>query len=143
MINGQENNSAMRLAVLCGVVTLTAGCVERTISITSIPPGALVYLNDEEIGRTPLKVPFLFYGVYDVRLEREGYQPLLTQQEAKAPWWEAPGPDLIAEAIPNVKAEQHWHFILDVTPIPDEEALITRAKKLRDTLAQPLANKQP
>ncbi len=49
-----------------------AGCVERTITITSDPPYALVWLNDEEIGRTPVTVPFTFYGKYDVRLIHEG-----------------------------------------------------------------------
>ncbi len=52
------------LCVLCvSVVNLfAAGCVQRTITITSDPPGALVWLNDREIGRTPLDVNFVYYG---------------------------------------------------------------------------------
>jgi len=86
------------------------GCVQRTISVTSQPSGALVYLNDEEVGRTPVKVPFRYYGAYDVRLEAEGYQPLWTSAQAKAPWWEYPGPDLVAEAVPKGKSNIAWHF---------------------------------
>ncbi len=59
------------LAVLAAAAGLT-GCVERTITVTSDPSGALVYLNDTEIGRTPVTVPFTFYGTYDVRLEHDG-----------------------------------------------------------------------
>ncbi len=117
------------------------GCVQRTIQITSDPPGSLVYLNDEEVGRTPLTVPFLFYGVYDVRLEHEGYKPLWTQQPTQTPWWEAPGPDLIAEMIPNLKTQQHWHYILELAPIPSETPLIDRAHQLRATLNSPMASK--
>ena len=113
------------------------GCVERTIRITSDPSGALVYLNDEEVGRTPVAVPFLFYGTYDVRLECDGYKPLWTAQKTHAPWWEAPGPDLIAEMIPHHKTEQRWHFVLEVAPYGDDEALICRAKLLRAALANP------
>lgn len=113
------------------------GCVERTITVTSEPAGALVYLNDDEVGRTPVTVPFLFYGTYDVRIEQDGYKPLWTQKEAKAPWWENPGPDLIAEMIPNVKAQQHWHFTLDVNPLANDEHLIDRARQLGATLAEP------
>ncbi|MFB3120043.1 MAG: PEGA domain-containing protein [Stenotrophomonas maltophilia] len=40
--------------------------------ITSEPPGALVWLNDREIGRTPVDVDFEFYGRYDVRLHLPG-----------------------------------------------------------------------
>ena len=112
-----------------------AGCVQRTIRISSDPPGALVYLNDKEVGRTPVAVPFLFYGTYDVRLEHEGYKPMWTAQKTNAPWWEIPGLDLIAEAIPNVKTEQRWHFVLELMPYVDDETLIDRAKQMRASLA--------
>ncbi len=121
--------------ILAAVLLL--GCVERTITVTSDPPGSLVYLNDREIGRTPVTVPFLFYGKYDVRLEHEDYKPLWTQKEAVAPWWEAPGPDLIAEMIPNAKAPQNWHFVLEIAPLSDDRALIDRAMQLRAATAQP------
>jgi len=119
------------------VFLFMTGCIERTIRITSDPSGALVYLNDEEVGRTPVAVTFLFYGTYDVRLERDGYKPLWTAQKAHAPWWEAPGPDLIAEMIPHNKTEQRWHFVLEVAPYGDDEVLIGRAKQLRAALANP------
>ena len=59
-------------AMAVGGTLMLAGCVQRIISITSQPSGALVYLNDEEVGRTPISAPHLFYGVYDIRLEHEG-----------------------------------------------------------------------
>lgn len=116
---------------------LATGCVERTIDITSTPSGALVYLNDEEIGRTPLVTPFTYYGVYDVRLEKEGYQPMWTSERASAPWWEYPGPDLVAEAIPDAKSNLKWHFFLlpaEPSEDVDPDALIERAEKLRGEL---------
>jgi hypothetical protein len=125
--------------MLAAALLLLTGCVERTIKITSEPEGALVYLNDEEVGRTPLSVPFTFYGTYDVRLEAEGFAPLWTQQEAKAPWWEAPGPDLVAEAVPHNQTEQNWHFKMQPAANPDADAVISRARQLRATLAQPAA----
>ncbi|MCC7406592.1 MAG: PEGA domain-containing protein [Phycisphaeraceae bacterium] len=112
------------------------GCVERTISVTSEPVGALVYLNDEEVGRTPVRVPFQFYGVYDVRLEKQGYAPLWVKQRAKMPWWEAIGPDLVAEMVPNAKSEVAWHFTLEPLPMEDGvnatdvDALLDRARAM-------------
>ena len=129
--HGMTRGSALMLlgAMLAGI-----GCVERTISITSEPAGALVHLNDEEVGRTPLEVPFTFYGVYDVRLEQEGYKPLWTKQKTDAPWWEAPGPDLFAEMIPNNKVEQVWHFRMEPAPFVEEDDLIDRAVSLRESI---------
>lgn len=113
------------------------GCVERTIHLTSQPSGALVYLNDQEVGRTPVSVPYLYYGDYDVRLEHDGYRTLWTHQQTDAPWWEAPGPDLIAEAIPGLKVDQHWHFELELQALEDEDALIQRADDTRAMLNKP------
>ena len=105
--------------------------------ITSEPSGALVHLNDEEVGRTPATVPFTYYGTYDVRLEAEGYAPLWTKQKAEAPWWEAPPVDLVAEALPGSKAHLEWHFQMDVRTAPDEPALIERARQLRSSVGEP------
>ena len=54
------------------------GCVERFITVTSKPAGAIVWLNDEEVGVTPVTVPFTWYGEYGVVLRKEGYQTLKT-----------------------------------------------------------------
>ena len=102
-----------------------AGCVERTLSITSDPQGALVYLNDQEVGRTPLEVPFTFYGTYDVRLQAAGHKPLWTMQEAKAPFWETPGIDLFAEMVPDGQSRIDWHFVLQ-PEVDAEDAEIDR-----------------
>lgn len=103
--------------------------------ITSQPAGALVYLNDQEVGRTPLDVPFTWYGLYDVKLERDGYQTLHTQREAERPWWEAPGPDLFAEAIPNKRVEIAWHLEMqEAQPAADvdPEQVLDFARQLRE-----------
>ncbi len=86
-----------------------------------------------------MTVPFVFYGVYDVRLEAEGYDALWTQQRAKAPWWETPGIDLLAEAVPHKKSELAWHFTMDEQQPADEvdvDVLLDHAKQLRATTMQ-------
>lgn len=115
------------------------GCLERTVTITSEPPGAIVVLNDEEIGRTPVETGFRYFGVYDVRLQHDGYEPLVTEKEAVAPLWEYPGFDLLAIAAPwRVKTHLEWHFDLEPLPEPGtaeadraEQELFDRARSLR------------
>lgn len=127
---GQKNIS---LTVLAALSALLCGCVERTISITSDPPGALVWLNDREVGRTPIEVEFLHYGKYDVRLRRDGYEAMLTFGEAKPPWWDSLGPDFFAEIMPaDLHSQINWHFVLE--PLDNDlGALIQRANNLRST----------
>jgi len=120
--------------IVC-LCVLSLGCVERRLMITSEPAGALVYLNDQEVGRTPLEVPFTWYGTYAVRLEREGYKTLETQQLAERPWWEAPGPDLFAEAMPDKRVEIAWHLRMqEAEPASeiDPERVLDFAKQLRE-----------
>lgn len=113
-------------------LTLMTGCVKRTISIDSEPQGALVYLNDIEIGRTPTRVPFTFYGVYSVRLEKEGFTTLNTSQKAVAPWWDTLGPDLFSELSPEQKhVKLDWKFELEPQKTVSEADLLDHAKQMR------------
>jgi len=124
-------------AILLSVASLSmTGCLQRTISITSQPSGALVYLNDEEVGRTPLTVPFTYYGTYDVRLEHADAQPLWTTHKADAPLYDLPGPDLIAEAVPNGNVELKWHFDMQEKQPDDADLVIEHARQIRAMVNQ-------
>ena len=140
-----------RRAIACLSLALAAGlsgCIERTIRITSEPPGALVTLNDEQIGRTPVEAEFTFHGDYDVRLQLEGHTPIHESRRAKAPIYEYPVIDLVAEALPvTLENTQEWHFTLEPSPEALIEAgaldertfeadLINRARELRDQTGQ-------
>ena len=128
------------VVALAVMIPALGGCLERTVTITSEPPGALVMLNDEEIGRTPVETGFKYFGVYDVRLQREGYEPIATEREAVAPIWEYPVIDLFAIAAPwRIKTEIDWHFDLQELASPGtpeavqaESELFDRARSLRD-----------
>ncbi len=144
MITAHRPNPALKIFFLLSITAFfLAGCVQRTITVTSTPSQALVYLNDQEVGRTPVTVPFTFYGTYDVRLEREGFAPLWTTRKADAPWWEAPGPDLIAEAIPGAESKIAWHFQLAPAASTDEAALIDRGRELRRSVLTPILPPPP
>lgn len=129
------------LTAAAGSVAVLSGCLERTISVTTEPPGALVWINDVEVGRTPLESDFTFYGVFDVRIRREGYEPILTTVKANAPVQEWPGIDLVAEALPvRFNNVVRWHWVL--TPVAEvaqdktthEAGVVQRANELRSMI---------
>src|SRR5690348_13497271 len=91
----------MLLALLSTFLALGAGgCVQRTLRVRSDPPDALVYLNDLEIGRTPVTRSFVWYGTYDVELRKEGFEPIKTTAQVWAPWWQWVPIDFLAEFLP-------------------------------------------
>jgi hypothetical protein len=118
---------------LCGLAfaACAVGCVDRRIHITSDPSGAAVILNDAEVGVTPCEVNFTYFGTYDVRLHKAGYEPLVTRAKAEAPFHEWPGVDLAAAAVPVTKRTRiDWHFTM--TPeVVDDAGLLSRATELR------------
>lgn len=126
------------LALLC-VLSLN-GCVERLITITTEPPGAMVWLNGEEVGATPVTTSFTWYGAYDVVIRKDGYETLKTVQKTPAPFYQWPGIDLISECLlPFTITDQHqWEFELKAHTAVKSQELIDRAKSLREeTLATP------
>lgn len=126
---------------LAAVALACGGCLERRISITSRPEGAVVWINDQEIGRTPVEAGFTFYGTFDVRVRKEGYEPVSGPRAVNAPWYEYPGPDLLASALPwTIRTTVRWHDDLEPSPAPDDAAraaLVDRAAELRARLGSP------
>ena len=124
----------MRLLTCILALGLMSACVRRTIEITSEPEGALVWLNDREVGRTPCSIEFTYYGRYDVRLRRDGFEPISGFGDADEPVWDFVGADLIAEIIPaKLTSRVKWHFTMIPTD-SDEAAVLERAKNLRTRL---------
>jgi hypothetical protein len=131
----------LTIAPLPLVALVLTGCVERRIEITSEPSGALVWLNDQQIGQTPTEATFRFHGVYDVRLELDGFEPLITEASASPPIYEHAPLDLFAEALPlRLENVHQWHFVLEpslesVASTEDLEAgLLERASAMRESL---------
>jgi hypothetical protein len=132
----------MRYLLPLILLAIVCGCVERRMHITSEPAGALVYLNDEEVGRTPLTRDFTWYGDYDVQVRKEGYETLDTNRWVVAPWWQWPPFDFFAELMPFRPTDQRTlHFELQPTSPGDvsSEQLLERANAMRQRLESPRA----
>jgi hypothetical protein len=115
------------------------GCVERKLTIGSDPAGAILLLNDVEVGRTPVTVPFTWYGDYDVRLrfEKNVGTPekpkivryyLHTHRQTVTPWFETIGVDLFADLSPQTYVDQQvWAFVIPEVEEPTDPDAIKRA----------------
>ena len=131
------------VGLLSAVVLI--GCVERTMTINSNPPGALVYLNDQEIGRTPVTKDFLWYGNYDVQVRKEGYHTINTSEPVIAPAYEWPPFDLLAELVPwRVKVHREFSYTLRPasTQPADAKELMQHATVMKSML-QPTERPKP
>lgn len=138
------------IALAAAATCALTGCVERKITIVSDPPGALVWVNDVEVGRTPVEFPFTWYGDYDVRFrleQKSGTEEhpitrnyfLHTHKQAHAPIYEWMGIDLITESLIPItfKDEKIWAFTLPEVVEPNDQDLIARARELQNRMNNP------
>ena len=125
-------------AIVVSIIALTtlAGCVERKLTINTEPQGALVVLNDEEIGESPVTVNFNWYGDYCVRISREGYETLDTHRQLKGPWYDYFPFDFFAQIVnPNRIVDSYeWTFELSPRQQISPEELIEKARELEKQL---------
>lgn len=130
-------NGQFALINVCLIVSLLlSGCVERNLTINTEPQGALVILNDEEIGTSPVTVSFEWYGDYWVRISKEGYESLNTHRPLKGPWYDILPFDFFAQIIsPNRIVDSYeWTFPLEPKKQISREELIHAAEKLEKQL---------
>ncbi len=131
-------------AAFCFAIAVGAGCVQRQLTVQSDPPGALVHLNGQEFGRTPVTRDFTWYGTYDVSLRKEGYETRKTTGKVIAPWWQWVPFDLFAELLP-LTDRRHLRYTL--TPVTDEAidpaAMLDRAETLRGELQSTPNTREP
>ncbi|OHB61314.1 MAG: hypothetical protein A2167_09040 [Planctomycetes bacterium RBG_13_46_10] len=115
---------------------LINGCVERKLTINTEPQGAIVVLNDEEIGTSPVTTSFEWYGDYAVRISKEGFETLKTHRNLKRPLHDYFPFDLFANCLSpkrTVDAYQ-WSFTLTPQTQPSREELIQDAQELKKQL---------
>jgi len=130
---------AKGLALVAVLGLAAAGCVERTITVRSDPPGALVYLDDVERGETPCTFPFDFYGTRQLVLHKDNYEVAKQVIEVKAPVHSVFPLDIFFDLLlPATIHENHaYDVVLQPLTKPDTEKLILRAKELREQLQPP------
>jgi len=134
-----KNNSkpiSFLFAVLAAVLILT-GCVERKLTINTQPAGGLVFLNDEEIGVSPVTVGFSWYGDYKVRISKKGYETLNTHRNLPSPLHDHFPLDFFAELLwPwRIADEYEWTFELLPYQPPQRDELISAAKQMKERAA--------
>ena len=112
------------------------GCVERRLTIRTQPDDALVILNDEELGKSPVTVSFQWYGDYAVRLEKEGYETLQTHKALTAPWYDYFPFDFAAQILNPNRVSDHYEWTFTLTPatVADRDTVIQQALALQKEL---------
>jgi len=74
------------LLTLTSCATIISGSKQK-VSFTSTPAEASVFINEEEIGKTPIETKLARKKEYDVKIVLEGYKPFETKITKKFNAW--------------------------------------------------------
>jgi hypothetical protein len=125
-----------RVVVLAAAVFIAlpaTGCVQRRMTIRSNPPGALVYVDDYQIGTTPVSHDFVYYGTRKIRLVKDGYETLTVRQPFPVPWYEIFPLDFVTENL--IPWEVRDERVVDLAMQPQASAppdlVVARAEQVR------------
>ncbi|HUW57985.1 MAG TPA: PEGA domain-containing protein [Planctomycetota bacterium] len=124
--------------------TALCGCVERKLTVTSTPPGAKVYLDDEPKGETPVTFRFNFHGHRTFKLKKDGYRVCEEVKWVRPPFWEYPVLDAIADLTP-IPLEDHKKFHFELEPVREvvTEDVLYRARALKARMEGKPAPEKP
>jgi len=119
------------VAALLAMVAL--GCVQRRMTIRSNPPGALVYVDDYQLGTTPVSHDFVYYGTRNIKLVKDGYETLTVRQPFPLPWYQYFPLDFVTENI--IPWEVRDERVVDLAMVPaastPPESVVARAEQAR------------
>jgi hypothetical protein len=115
------------------LAAVAAGCVQRRMTIRSNPPGALVYVDDYQLGTTPVSHDFVYYGTRKIRLVKDGYETLTVRQPFPIPWYEYFPLDFVSEnLIPwEIRDERVVDLAMTPAAATPPELVVARAEQAR------------
>ncbi|MBA4019078.1 MAG: hypothetical protein C0483_18070 [Pirellula sp.] len=129
------------VAELTIAVASSGGCVQRRMTVRTNVPGAQVYVDNYEVGRTPVSTDFIYYGDRTIRLVKDGYETQTVVQPVSAPWYQWPGLDFFAENLwPfEIRDERQFDYQMQPQYVVPTDTLLTRAEDLRRSNVAPPA----
>jgi hypothetical protein len=131
---------------------MPCGCVLRSLTIDSQPSGAMVYLDDELIGETPVTTTFTYYGVRKITLEKvdaEGRlvcERKIVYEKIKPPFYQILPLDFFSELIIPAKLKDEHCFSYQLDPLREmskaerQEGIMKNAEELRGRLVESAAH---
>ena len=132
-ISASGKTTVYLLWTVAVVLILVPGCVRRRMTVRTNPPGALVYVDDQEIGTTPVSTDFTYYGTRKIQLMKDGFETLTVKQTFFPPWYEWPVLEFFSENLwPMETRDEHLlNFQMQPQQILPSEKLLQRAEDLR------------
>lgn len=114
----------LRIPVVLVALLGLAACTERTLRISSSPPGAEVILDRRSVGRTPLEIPFTHGGVHEIVIlgpvapddpSAPAVKPVTLAYDTTRFAYDTPFVDLFVD-LPFIRATDAHDLVVELKP---------------------------
>jgi hypothetical protein len=128
---------ALTLAIMSLALTQT-GCVRRRLTVRTMPENALIVVDDQPIGRSPVSTSFRYYGTRKIQAIKDGYETVTIQEKISPPWYQWPGVDFVAENLwpREIRDERAVEIELEPQKVVPRDRVIAEAERLRGAARQ-------
>lgn len=121
------------------------GCIRKRMTVRTNPPGAMVYVDKQPIGLTPVSTSFIYYGTRGLEIFRDGYKTERFLRKTRPPWYAIPPLDFFSETLWPFETRDERIIDVQLSPEPDvpRDALIASGEQLRLQAGQGVAVSAP
>ncbi len=135
--------------ILVAIIFAFSGCVTRSLTVKTEPSNALVYIDNELIGESPVTMPFTYYGTRKIMIEKKDEDGVLTHERTivfekiKAPVYEIFPLDFFSEILwPRELKDDHVlsYKLAELEPLSTkelQEKVLKNAEELRQRVNAP------
>ena len=120
----------MGILLAVALLATTSGCVERMMTISTVPEGADIYLDGKAIGQSPVTVPFTFYGTREIVCRSLGYETVRAFETLEPPYFQEFPYDLYYETLTADEYSDHrsFRYVLAPNSAADTDMAIVEQK---------------
>lgn len=121
------------------------GCVRKRMTFRTNPPGAMVYMDKQPVGLTPVSTGFTYYGTRNIEIVKDGYRTEKFLRKVHVPWYQIPPLDFVSDTLWPFESRDERIIDVQMTPEFDvpEDALIASGEQLRLQAGQGIAVTPP
>ncbi len=117
-----------------------SGCnsVQKRLIVRTNPPGAIVNVDHQFVGHSPVSVPFTYHGTRQIKLEKDGFKTVQVDERIPPRWFEKVPFSFVADNFwpREIRDERVLDFELEPKEQVSENRLRDRATELRQNVQQ-------
>ncbi|MEZ5944660.1 MAG: PEGA domain-containing protein [Planctomycetaceae bacterium] len=105
------------------------------MTIRTDPPEALVEVDGEQLGLSPVSMDFTYYGTREIKISKPGYETLTIQQPVDRPLHQSVPFDFVSNHFAGTHVTDRHDYVYRLRekqiPLDQESDLINRGQNFR------------